>query len=178
MVHNVYAFVAVILPRYFKQSKYKSFQRQLNVWCFERVNRGPEKGAYRHPSFIRGQHVLCREMQRKKVKGSSSSQPSPVQLPIVISSSSSASRLVSDSSDGSVSDLKNLDDMGLSDALSQFISLNDALSQFDSSITDVDKDWLNDHPVPLVVINERDSIMDCDRFFTEEILGTDDVPTF
>ena len=95
IVHNVYAFVAVILPRYFKQSKYKSFQRQLNVWCFERVNKGPEKGAYRHPSFVRGQYGLCREMQRKKVKGGNPSQPSPVQLPITLSSSSSASSIPS-----------------------------------------------------------------------------------
>ena len=166
IVHNVYAFVAVILPRYFKQSKYKSFQRQLNVWCFERVNKGPEKGAYRHPSFVRGQHGLCREMQRKKVKGSSPSQSSPVQLPITLSSSPSVSRLVSDSSDDSVSDLRNGDDM----------SLSDALSQFDSSIKNVEKDWLSDRPVPLLGINERD-IMDCDRFFTEEILS-DDAPTF
>ena len=68
-VHNVYAFVAIIMPRYFKQTKYKSFQRQLNVWCFERIKQDSNKGAYTHPHFERGQHDLCHRMVRRKIKG-------------------------------------------------------------------------------------------------------------
>ena len=101
MVHNVYAFVAVILPRFFKQSKYKSFQKQLNVWCFERICKGPYKGAYRHPSFEREQHGLCRQMQRKKVKGSCPPQQVQAIVPLGAPSSLTcppAARVSSDSS--------------------------------------------------------------------------------
>jgi hypothetical protein len=54
-----------ILPLCFYQTKYRSFQRQLNMWAFERILEGPGKGAFWHPYFIRGQKYLCREMNRQ-----------------------------------------------------------------------------------------------------------------
>jgi hypothetical protein len=68
-VHDIKKFVETIMPRYFNQTKYKSFQRQLNMWGFERVQSGPFKGGYTHERFVRGQPVLCRHMRRQKVKG-------------------------------------------------------------------------------------------------------------
>jgi len=75
-VHNVPRFVAEILPIYFKQSKYKSFQRQLNLWGFDRVTTtGAEKGAYRHPHFLRDDPSLCDRLTRQKaVRKSSTSK--------------------------------------------------------------------------------------------------------
>jgi hypothetical protein len=66
-VHKVTDFVGKILPSHFKQTKYKSFQRQLNLWGFERITRnGPEKGAYFHKSFLLDQPRLCRFLTRQR----------------------------------------------------------------------------------------------------------------
>ena len=43
-VHDVNSFVKNIMPLYFNQSKYKSFQRQLNMWGFERILSGEFRG--------------------------------------------------------------------------------------------------------------------------------------
>jgi len=68
-VHKTKQFDDDIMPKYFDKTKYKSFQRQLNMWGFDRVGSGPYKGAYLHPCFIRGQPQLCESMQRTKIKG-------------------------------------------------------------------------------------------------------------
>ena len=64
-------FINRIMPRYFKQTKYKSFQRQLNMWGFKRIiGQGPDTGGYKHStSFVRGQNSLCHNMKRTKIKG-------------------------------------------------------------------------------------------------------------
>lgn len=54
-----------ILPHFgFSQTKYRSFQRQLNMWHWERILDGPFKGGWIHPYFIRGNKVLCSFMSR------------------------------------------------------------------------------------------------------------------
>lgn len=99
-VHLVPEFVATILPVYFRQSKYKSFQRQceyfrkewlyffhgrmlspcygilllrcnlvvqVNLWGFERVtSSGPEKGAYYHKHFLKGNHTMVKLLTRQR----------------------------------------------------------------------------------------------------------------
>jgi len=57
-----------ILPRFFKQTKYKSFQRQLNLYGFIRVDDGPNKGAYRHNFFLKGRKELLNKVARQKMK--------------------------------------------------------------------------------------------------------------
>jgi hypothetical protein len=68
-VHDVEKFVEHIMKLFFKQTKYKSFQRQLNMWGFDRLLNGPGKGGYSHNYFIRGKPSLCCHMTRLKVKG-------------------------------------------------------------------------------------------------------------
>ena len=68
-VHKTKQFDEDIMPKYFDKTKYKSFQRQLNMWGFDRVGSGPYKGAYLHSCFVRGQPQLCEQMQRTKIKG-------------------------------------------------------------------------------------------------------------
>jgi hypothetical protein len=68
-VHNSAAFVDLVMPKYFKQTQYKSFQRQLNIWGFCRIPSGRDKGGYVHPCFVRGKPSLCRQMVRRKIKG-------------------------------------------------------------------------------------------------------------
>lgn len=65
-VHDPDSFVSTIMPRYFKQTQYRSFQRQLNIWGFCRLHHpGLSKGAYSHPLFVRGEPSLCNSMQRQ-----------------------------------------------------------------------------------------------------------------
>ena len=42
---------------------------QLNLYGFNRLTAGSDKGAYYHDFFIRGQRALCRGMVRQKIKG-------------------------------------------------------------------------------------------------------------
>lgn len=50
-------------------SIYSSFQRQLNLYDFQRISEGPEKGAYWHELFLKDQPMLSTNMKRSKVKG-------------------------------------------------------------------------------------------------------------
>lgn len=59
----------IVLPRFFKQSKFMSFTRQLNLWGFKRLTNGTDAGAYYHEFFLRGRPLLCNLMRRQKVKG-------------------------------------------------------------------------------------------------------------
>mmetsp|Transcript_30545 Transcript_30545/g.45517 ORF Transcript_30545/g.45517 Transcript_30545/m.45517 type:complete len:603 (+) Transcript_30545:1808-3616(+) len=62
-------FVADVLPKYFKQSKFMSFTRQLNLWGFKRITKGRDAGAYYHELFLRGRLRLSARMRRQKIKG-------------------------------------------------------------------------------------------------------------
>ncbi|KAL3929900.1 MAG: hypothetical protein SGBAC_012006 [Bacillariaceae sp.] len=67
-VHDKDAFVEKIIPKYFSQTKYRSFQRLLNMWGFERLREGPRKGAVYHEQFQRGNPSLCGSMKCQKIK--------------------------------------------------------------------------------------------------------------
>jgi HSF-type DNA-binding len=69
-VHDAKEFVDDVMPKYFHQSKLTSFQRQLNLYGFQRLTRdGPDAGGYYHELFLRGKQFLCKNMTRTKVKG-------------------------------------------------------------------------------------------------------------
>lgn len=53
-----------ILPRHFKQSKFKSFLRQLNTYHFQRITSGTNRGGYAHPAFVRGKPDQCQNIPR------------------------------------------------------------------------------------------------------------------
>ena len=67
-VHDTDRFVNEIMPSYFNQTKYKSFQRQLNMYGFHRFITGHYKGACSHPLFARDSPEGCRSMSRAKTK--------------------------------------------------------------------------------------------------------------
>jgi hypothetical protein len=56
-------------PHYFKLSKIASFQRQLNLYGFQRLTRGRDRGGYYHELFLRGSMFLAHNIHRIKVKG-------------------------------------------------------------------------------------------------------------
>lgn len=72
LVHKIKEFQEDVLPRFFQQRKYASFQRQLNLYGFSRLTKGPDRGAYYHELFLRGKSILCRGIYRMKVKGTGS----------------------------------------------------------------------------------------------------------
>ena len=68
-VHDREEFARRIMPVYFTSAKYKTFQRSLNLWGFESVPKGPDRGACYHKYFVRGNPNLCEKMRRVKIKG-------------------------------------------------------------------------------------------------------------
>eukprot|EP00529_Nitzschia_sp_RCC80_P012830 CAMPEP_0113509968 /NCGR_PEP_ID=MMETSP0014_2-20120614/37869_1 /TAXON_ID=2857 /ORGANISM="Nitzschia sp." /LENGTH=606 /DNA_ID=CAMNT_0000405855 /DNA_START=291 /DNA_END=2111 /DNA_ORIENTATION=+ /assembly_acc=CAM_ASM_000159 len=72
IVHKPKEFVDSVMPRFFKQSKLTSFQRQLNLYGFCRLTTGEDRGGYYHELFIRGRVDLCSRMVRTRVKGNGS----------------------------------------------------------------------------------------------------------
>lgn len=72
-VHDQARFVSQIIPSYFKQKKYKSFQRQLYFYGFQRATSSSLEGgnrrtvgSYHHPSFQRCNKSMCLSMVPKK----------------------------------------------------------------------------------------------------------------
>lgn len=47
-IHNPKEFVDHVMPKYFRQTKLTSFQRQLNLYGFCRLTRGKDAGGYYH----------------------------------------------------------------------------------------------------------------------------------
>lgn len=68
VVHQAAAFKQ-LLPNFFKLSKIASFQRQLNLYGFQRITVGPDKGSYYHELYLRGRLDLAVCIARVKVKG-------------------------------------------------------------------------------------------------------------
>ena len=69
VVHNPKEFVNHVMPHYFKQTKMASFQRQLNLYGFNRLTGGLDKGGYYHEMFLRGKVSLSYDIHRMRVKG-------------------------------------------------------------------------------------------------------------
>mmetsp|Transcript_24999 Transcript_24999/g.30749 ORF Transcript_24999/g.30749 Transcript_24999/m.30749 type:complete len:329 (-) Transcript_24999:185-1171(-) len=69
LVRKPKEFTNDVMQRFFHQKKYASFQRQLNLYGFKRITKGPDRGCYYHELFLRGKKFLCRAMDRVKVKG-------------------------------------------------------------------------------------------------------------
>lgn len=63
-VYDRVAFMKEVNPRYFRHAKFSSFKRQLYLYDFTQVRDGPEKEAYCHPCFVRGQPELLDDIPR------------------------------------------------------------------------------------------------------------------
>jgi len=77
-IRNSGAFVKRIMPRFFSQTKYASFQRQLNLYGFQR-NRKSKHSCYHHDYFVRGQKQLLVNMVRCKIKGTGPKRKDPIE---------------------------------------------------------------------------------------------------
>lgn len=88
-VHDPDAFVQEILPLYFDQSLYESFRRQLNMYSFTRITRGPRKGTCYHKDFIQSDPSrLDKITRRRKTKNKihTKKKPSSTRTTLSISS--------------------------------------------------------------------------------------------
>ena len=92
-------FTAKVMPRYFRMSRFSSFQRQLNLYEFHRVTDGPFKGSYCHELFIRGHPELCASIKRNKNKSANptTKKQTPVETQGLIAGGSGISEPVSSS---------------------------------------------------------------------------------
>jgi hypothetical protein len=61
-------FVKSVMPKYFRMSRFSSFQRQLNLYEFQRITEGQNKGCYYHELFMKGRPDLCMTIKRNKIK--------------------------------------------------------------------------------------------------------------
>lgn len=73
-VKDVDAFSEDTLTKYYRHSKFSSFQRQLNLYSFRKIVKGPDAGGYAHPMFRRDRpddlyHV------RRSISGSARYEP-------------------------------------------------------------------------------------------------------
>lgn len=69
-VHDQRQFIQKIMPKYFQQKKFTSFQRQLALYGFVRLTRkGADFGSYYHERFLRGHAPLAGTIQRTAIKG-------------------------------------------------------------------------------------------------------------
>jgi hypothetical protein len=74
-VHDSALFVKLVMSKYFPyQSHYKSFLKQLGLYGFQRILKGPAKGAYMHPDFVKDDMARCLNIKRKKVRSASQLQ--------------------------------------------------------------------------------------------------------
>mmetsp|Transcript_23287 Transcript_23287/g.43233 ORF Transcript_23287/g.43233 Transcript_23287/m.43233 type:complete len:534 (-) Transcript_23287:471-2072(-) len=74
-VYDTNRFVKEIMPKYFKQTRYKSFQRQLNIYGFQRIHDGPHRGGYHHPYFLKDNPQLLKLIPRKRGASDDGTEP-------------------------------------------------------------------------------------------------------
>jgi hypothetical protein len=63
-IFDMDSFTTQVLLDYFRHQKYSSFQRQLNLYGFRKVCKGPDVGAYVHDSFQRSAPALLSSVRR------------------------------------------------------------------------------------------------------------------
>uniref|UniRef100_A0A6V2VRS5 HSF-type DNA-binding domain-containing protein n=1 Tax=Heterosigma akashiwo TaxID=2829 RepID=A0A6V2VRS5_HETAK len=80
-----------VLMKYFRHNNYSSFQRQMNLYGFKKISRGPFAGANMHQQFLRGRPDLL-VMVKRKPRSSSPFPSSRSVSPVPPSSRKAASR--------------------------------------------------------------------------------------
>jgi hypothetical protein len=110
LVHKQQQFVKDVMPMFFRQTRFSSFQRQLSLYGFLRLTQKNEDySAYYNEFFLRGMPHLCVYMQRTRVKGywvrqtsSPDTEPDFYSMPFVTSESESPNKEARTSSPPSV----------------------------------------------------------------------------
>jgi hypothetical protein len=91
VIHKPTEFFRDICQVYFRQRRLSSFKRQLNLYGFELIARGPNKGGYFHENFQRDRPEIVRQVRRtsykskKKKKTNADSAPDFYSMPPITS---------------------------------------------------------------------------------------------
>ena len=67
LIHKPDKFVSKIMPKYFPSGRMNTFLKQLNLYSFQRIPSGRDKGGYFHELFQKGKRPLCLQIKRKWV---------------------------------------------------------------------------------------------------------------
>lgn len=78
-IHDFDVFARELLPRYFRQTKFSSFKRQMNLYGFRKVLSGTDCGSYYHELFLRGRPDLAMILRRVGGKSASGTTWRPFQ---------------------------------------------------------------------------------------------------
>lgn len=62
------AFIEVESPKHFRHTHITSFVRQLNFYGFKRQPKGPNRGGFAHPFFLRGHPELLVKIEKKDIR--------------------------------------------------------------------------------------------------------------
>lgn len=93
-------FMKSVAPRYFNQTNFRSFSRQLHLYGFQRVTEGAYNGAWYHKHFLRGHpeeiKLMVRVNVKSRAKQSQVVKDKPKQGPKKKSESSSSRRVSMD----------------------------------------------------------------------------------
>ena len=74
-IHEKEVVTTHVMPRYFNAKKMRSFERQLNLWGFQRITCGGDTGAWRHESFVRGHPEYLESIERTATARRASAPP-------------------------------------------------------------------------------------------------------
>jgi hypothetical protein len=149
VIHDREKFVQYILPAYFqKQTRFRSFQRQLNFYNFFRVKSASKQGdIYTQQHFLRGKRKLCHLITRKPYQAKSNnttkhnkSKKSATKKQGVVKESNNTKKIVAKSTQAFLATLKH-ENLFTADATSLFQSSTDSvLGQLDDCLFDVQVD--------------------------------------
>ena len=90
-IHDKERFATEIMPSFFGTQSFKTFQRNLNLWDFTWISKGPHKDVCSHPLFLKGFPSICQSMKRIVLKGTGRGNRAPLGGVAAASTSASVS---------------------------------------------------------------------------------------
>jgi HSF-type DNA-binding len=94
-IHKPTEFAQEVMPKYFRMSRFSSFQRQLNLYDFQRITEGADKGTYYHELFLQGRPIVCAMMKRNKIKGVKQQQNNKKKVSVTVENTAAKRQQVS-----------------------------------------------------------------------------------